>query len=134
MTGRQFGLRDPLRSVVLALAIGALIAGSCWADETQQVVAEIEAMLNRLETSNCEFNRNGTWYRADRAKRHLERKLRAAGNIGTAEEFVTRIASQSSETGRPYLVKCGGADPIESRIWLLAQLRDIRGEPPEAIP
>ena len=33
---------------------------------------EIDYLLTRLESSGCEFFRNGRWYEAARARKHLE--------------------------------------------------------------
>jgi hypothetical protein len=90
---------------------------------------EIAALLNRLETSGCQFNRNGTWYAATDARAHLQRKLDYLENRGlveSAEQFIDRGASTSSMTGRAYLVRCGSEQPVESQAWLKTQLRALR--------
>ncbi len=91
--------------------------------------AEIDALLSRLEASNCTFNRNGTWYSPAEASAHLLRKLKYLddkGAVQSAEQFIELAASRSSVTGQPYLVKCGSVAPIRSRAWLLAQLHVLR--------
>lgn len=91
--------------------------------------AEIDGLLSRLETSACEFNRNGTWHTAAEAKSHLLRKLKYLEDrsaVASAEQFIERAASGSSTTGQPYLVKCGNGAPVPSATWLLAQLQAIR--------
>ena len=108
--------------------IATFVTAICCAEQTASAAAEIDGLLNRLETSHCEFYRNGTWYQAEQARKHLQTKLRAAGKVETAEQFIDQIASRSSLTGRPYLVRCGESDPVESRLWLLAQLQSVRGE------
>jgi hypothetical protein len=92
------------------------------------VIDEIQSLLRRLESSNCRFNRNGVWYSAADARRHLERKLQSAGSLRNAEQFVERIASKSSTTGEPYLVSCDAVAPVRSRDWLLSELRELRAE------
>ncbi len=77
--------------------------------------AEITALLTRLETSGCDFNRNGVWYSATEAKAHLLRKLDADGSLQNSEQFIERIASKSSVSGRPYLVRCAMSAPTSSR-------------------
>lgn len=94
------------------------------------VRAEVDALLSALERSGCEFNRNGSWYAARDARTHLLRKLeylegRAA--VHTTEQFIELAASTSSSSGKPYLVRCGKAAPVESRAWLSAQLAVLRG-------
>ena len=126
------GLRGLTLSVVLALAIGTLVAGPCWADETQQrcrnrshvepfgnleLRVQSQRHLVPCRTSKAAPRKEATGRRGQNWKR---RRVCHADRFG------------SSQTGRPYLVKCGGDDPIESRVWLLEQLWNIRGEPSEA--
>jgi hypothetical protein len=90
---------------------------------------EIDTLLKRLEASGCQFNRNGSWYPGPEARAHLQRKLEYLedkGLVDSAEQFIERGATQSSMTGRAYLVKCAGQTPVASRTWLTAQLQAIR--------
>ena len=85
--------------------------------------------MDRLETSGCEFNRNGAWYTAAEAKTHLLRKLKYLednGAVQSAEQFIELGASTSSFTGQPYLVRCAKDAPVPSRSWLLTQLQALR--------
>jgi hypothetical protein len=91
--------------------------------------AEIDGLLSRLEASSCTFNRNGAWHPAPEARSHLLRKLEyleKRGAVQSAEEFIERAASSSSTTGQPYLVKCGSDAPVQSKAWLLSQLKLMR--------
>ncbi len=91
--------------------------------------AEVDALLSRLEASGCEFNRNGSWHTAAEARPHLLRKLaylEDRGAVQTAEQFIDLAASSSSMTGEPYLVRCGNGAPVQSRVWLSAQLAAMR--------
>ena len=91
--------------------------------------AEIDGLLSRLESSACEFNRNGTWHSAAEAKTHLLRKLKYLEDrdlVQDTEQFVERAAATSSITGQDYLVRCARGTPVSSRSWLLAQLRLLR--------
>lgn len=94
------------------------------------VRAEVDALLSALEKSGCEFNRNGSWYAAREARTHLLRKLEYLEGrtaVHTTEQFIELAASTSSSSGKPYLVRCGKAAPVESRAWLSAQLAVLRG-------
>lgn len=85
--------------------------------------------MNRLESSGCEVDRNGTWYPAADARSHLMTKLKYLedrGAVQTAEQFIERAASKSSVSGRPYLIRCGHVPPVESSVWLTAQLQAMR--------
>lgn len=92
---------------------------------------EINQLLNRLEQSNCQFNRNGNWYLASEAKTHLNKKLdylASHGEVGTTEEFIQLAASKSSMSGKPYYVQCPGTAQTESSLWLGTQLKQLRGQ------
>lgn len=115
----------------MLVVVLAGVWGAAFADPTPAPVrAEIDAMLNRLETSGCQFLRNGSWHDGARAKAHLLDKLAYIGKRGTvqsAEQFIELAASRSSLSGRPYQVRCGGQAPVESRRWLGDQLTALRG-------
>jgi hypothetical protein len=109
----------------------------CWAlpalalpDET--VRREIGYLLTRLETSGCEFFRNGDWYDAVRARKHIERKyvwLVKRDLVASTEQFIERAATQSSRSGEPYLVRCPGESAIPSAVWLHEELGEYRNGP-----
>lgn len=91
--------------------------------------AEVNALLNRLQSSGCEFNRNGSWYGGAEARGHLLKKLdylEGKDLVKTAEQFIERGASGSSMSGKPYLVRCAGEAPVESARWLTAELKQVR--------
>ncbi|RTL37444.1 MAG: hypothetical protein EKK53_20965 [Burkholderiales bacterium] len=91
--------------------------------------AEVDALLHRLQTSGCEFNRNGSWYSGTDAKAHLLKKLddvEGKDRVSTAEQFIERGATGSSMSGKPYLVRCAVKAPVESAPWLKAELQLVR--------
>src|SRR5271165_4453461 len=86
------------------------------------LVAEVEInhLLGLIEESGCEFFRNGTWYDATRAQAHLRAKydaLVANNQIKTAEDFIEKAASNSSISGRPYQIRCGGGAAMPTGQW-----------------
>ena len=93
------------------------------------VKAEIHALLVKIESGACQFNRNGTWYDAAAAKSHLLRKLdylEGKNAVQTTEQFIALGAASSSSSGKAYQVKCGAAPAVDSKSWLMAQLQTIR--------
>lgn len=118
-----------MRSVFIAFLLLAA-SGAALADPAPPAArAEINALLTKLQTSACEFNRNGSWYGADKARSHLETKLNYLEDhnaVQTAEQFIDLGASGSSMSGKPYLVRCGAAAPVESRVWLTNELKALR--------
>ena len=95
--------------------------------------AEIDALLKALQTSGCQFNRNGSWYSAVEAQAHLTKKLEyleGKNLVKSAEDFINLGASTSSSSGKPYLVRCGSAPAVESKVWLQSQLTALRPAKP----
>ena len=95
------------------------------------VIAKKESshLLEYLNSSTCEFNRNGSWYKADKAAAHLNRKyeyLIQIGRISSAEDFIERAATESSMSGKPYLVKCSNGSPVTSNSWFKEELAKYR--------
>ena len=90
---------------------------------------EINYLLGSIESSGCEFYRNGSWYDSKRAQAHLRGKyeiLAAADQISTAEDFIEKAATESSLSGRPYQVRCGGGEAVTSNQWLRDTLARYR--------
>jgi hypothetical protein len=116
-----------LRLVILPACLAAAAYAAATLPPTAQ--AEIDGLMSRLETSGCEVNRNGTWYPAAEARSHLLRKLRYLEDrdaVQSAEQFIELAASRSSLSGRAYLIRCEGNPPIETGVWLTAELRALR--------
>lgn len=109
----------------LALAV-LLFAGMCRAEGLPQAgKEEIAHLFSYLQTSGCQFNRNGSWHGAQEAADHLNAKyqyLLGKNMISSTEDFIASAATRSSMSGQPYLVKCGDAAPVESAGWFLAEL------------
>ena len=116
------------RARVLAGALA--VAGSAWAQApsaaTQQ---EIEQLFSALQQSNCEFQRNGSWYDSAKAAEHLRGKydyLLKKGWVATAEDFIARAGTESSISHKPYQVRCSGKQAEASASWLQAELKRYR--------
>jgi hypothetical protein len=117
------------RSVAGVLCALALALPACAADLTPAAHKEIAQLLDRIETSNCSFNRNGSWYGAQDARKHLQRKLDYMVErkmLGSAEEFIAHAGTASSMSGKPYLIRCGAGESTPSADWLRAELRRMR--------
>ena len=109
--------------LVLALAWPAQAAPESVAE------TEIQYLLEFVADSNCDFIRNGTSHESAEAADHLRLKYsRGKKYAGTAEQFIDRLASESSWTNKPYTVNCGGrTEPV--RDWLRRALADYRSTP-----
>jgi len=115
---------------LFTVALTSLVCNLAMAAPTAvPVKAEINLLLTNLQTSGCEFNRNGSWYSGAEAKDHLLRKLEyieGKNTVQSTEQFIELAASRSSSSGKPYQVKCGNEQPLESQAWLTKQLGIIR--------
>jgi hypothetical protein len=119
------------------LVLGALLIPGARATPPPNVVVEIDYLLQHIESSGCEFYRNGSWYDAAHAKAHLRMKynyLAARNQIGSAEEFIDNAASKSSLSGQAYKIRCEGADVVESNLWLRDALEHYRAAKQTAAP
>ncbi len=112
----------------LFMAAGGAVAGPPAPDGA----AEIESLLSIVGESGCQFYRNGIWYTGTDAQAHLDQKyryLRQSGAAGTAEEFITLVATKSSVSGEVYQIRCGSQPPVSSAQWLGAELKRLRAQP-----
>ena len=118
----------PLKTILATLAL-AMAPLSTPAAEVSDAEKEIVHLIAHLGASGCRFNRNGTWYTAERAVGHLKKKhdyLRKRNLVPDAEAFIERAAAASSMSGKPYLVKCGDAPAVPSAHWLGLELERYR--------
>ncbi len=126
-----------LRASILflsALAALALPVNASAAPLPAPARAEVDALLVQLQSSGCEFNRNGTWHNATDAKAHLLRKLdylEGKNLVQSAEQFIEQGASSSSMSGKSYEVRCGATPAVPSQRWLLERLKTIRATAPK---
>jgi hypothetical protein len=123
---RFLGLGRMLLGMLCACGLAA--AGSpASAEPDEAAQAEIAALLTAVGSSGCTFIRNDEPGTASAARAHLERKYRyARKKLESAEDFIERVASKSSMTGRPYLVECPGKPQQGTREWLFERLVEIR--------
>ncbi len=118
------------QALATACLLFSLTAGAQTASSgTSTTEREIHALFKALQQSGCEFARNGQWYSASEASAHLQRKysyLQKRALAPTAEDFIARAASQSSMSGKPYLVRCPGQPEVRSQPWFEGQLAKVR--------
>jgi hypothetical protein len=99
-------------------------AGTCSAADP---AAEINYLLNRVETSTLTFIRNGKEYAGKDAAKHMRRKRdHFKLKIQSAEDFIRLAGSKSELTGRPYLVRVSSAATVTCEAWMKAVLEEFR--------
>jgi hypothetical protein len=108
-------------SMFFFLLIGT---GAFAAELTEQ--QKITALLNAFDTPGVIFIRNGESHDGAWAKQHLQDKMKEAKpKITTAKDFITKIASHSSHTDKPYIIKLDTGKEVESGKWLDQKLSEI---------
>ena len=113
----------------LAIILFLLITLSAQAAEPAATKSEIAHLFTTLETSNCQFNRNGSWYSAKEASGHLGTKykyLQDKDLVPSAEKFIERAATESSLSGKAYQIKCADNVAQPSAPWFKAALEKYR--------
>lgn len=118
-----------LRAAFLAATLWAAAGYSAAGSLPAAAKAEVNTLLTRLQTSGCDFNRNGSWYTGAEAKAHLLKKLDyldGKNAVQTTEQFIELGASSSSASGKAYQVRCAGAAAVEAGPWLKGELKAVR--------
>lgn len=123
MKGRGFAMALVPVAMLLGLSANAALAAPSAATRV-----EIEQLMDRLSTSGCSFQRNGSWHDAVEARAHLQRKydyLLRKEQVGSTAQFIERAASRSSLSGRAYRVKCEGREQ-DAASWFKQRLQELR--------
>jgi hypothetical protein len=126
---RLTSLEAQLKSAIVSAFLFVICGAASAAATPPAVRLEIDALLGKLQTSGCQFNRNGSWYTGQEAKLHLLRKLEyfeGKGTIQSAEQYIDLAAAKSSSSGKAYQVQCAGQSAVASKVWLTQQLAAIR--------
>ena len=88
--------------------------------------AEIEHLLQYIDTSDCSFIRNGKSHDSTDAGAHIRKKYDyVKGRIKTTEDFIRYAATKSSMSGRPYQVICNN-EKMATAEWLTRELARFR--------
>lgn len=83
------------------------------------VEQDVEYLLSEISASNCEFIRNGSRYSADEAVEHMRMKYDyAKDDIETVDDFIKKVGSRSSFSGRTYMIECPSQNVTETGPWL----------------
>lgn len=122
----------PLFRLALPVALLLLLAASSpGGDLPAAEKQKIESLIKRVEgLKGAVFIRNGREYDAATAARFLRGKWQAnADEIKTARGFVEKVATASSTTGRPYLIRLKGGKDQKSGEYLLKELKKLESPP-----
>ena len=122
------------RIFISALAVLLLVfapAAFIQADEiTQAEKAKIEALIAQLEgLRDAKFIRNGSSYDGKTAAKFLRGKWHShEKEIKNAGDFITKAATGSSTSGKPYMIQLKSGE-VPSSDYLNAQLKKLGDSP-----
>jgi hypothetical protein len=127
---RHIGPRRFLLSLAIFFGAAATV-GHPSADTGGLPPAEagkIEALIAVVaRMRDAAFIRNDRIYDSAVAAEFLRRKWQAqASNVACVEDFIEKVASFSSSTGRPYLIRFGDGREISSSDFLHAELAKLQ--------
>lgn len=121
-----FFVAGVLRHGLALLPLQLLLLSAAFAAEESSMEEEIDYLIARVADSDCTFIRNGREHDAEAARDHLQMKReRGKRYYDTTEEFVLRIASQSSWSGKDYRIRCGEATST-AKEWFTERLTEYR--------
>ena len=110
--------------MIAAVLLICLLPPVVWADDT---VAEIDYLLSSIGSSKCTFIRNGKRYNSRDAEAHLRMKYRQGKRYASSSEnFISRLASASSISKKPYYMECDSKERVPSGDWLMQRLDEYR--------
>jgi hypothetical protein len=84
-----------------------LMVATAWAAPPPAELARIERLIQFVEAQKgAYFVRNGSDYSPQDAAKFLRSKFSKMGeHVSTAQQFIEQIASRSSTSGEPYLIR-----------------------------
>ncbi len=113
-------------SALFALSLLSTNALATLSAEQQQ---EITHLIDFIRSSPCSMERNGRRYQGTEAIKHiLNKQAYFKEKIDSAEQFIRYSATKSELSGRPYMAYCVGEPALESKVWLLRELKQYRKE------
>ena len=119
----MYGMQRILAFAALLLTLGAA-ADTLPAAERQK----IESLLAAVEKlPDAVFVRNGKSYPPRSAAKFLRAKWDdRADEVRSAEGFIAEVATRSSTTGKPYLVRYADGREVETAVFLRGELAKLR--------
>jgi|SoiMethySBSTD1v2_1073268.scaffolds.fasta_scaffold255987_2 tRNA C32,U32 (ribose-2'-O)-methylase TrmJ len=103
------------------------------AEKSMTEKEKIEALIKNLEKlKDATFIRNDRDYDAKTAARFLRGKWRAQEKeIKTAMDFIDKVASVSSTSDKPYVIRIKGAREVKCGEYLKDELKKLEKDKPE---
>jgi hypothetical protein len=124
------------RIISAALLLVVSMVGSLTLRAAEKPLTEtekIQALIKGLENlKDATFIRNDSDYNAKAAARFLRGKWQAhEKEIKTAADFIEKVASVSSTSGKPYVIRFKGARDVKCGEYLREELKKLEKNKPE---
>jgi len=88
---------------------------------------EIDHLLSYVESSGCQYERNGSMHTSQEAVEHIKKKYAYfSDDIHSTEDFIQYSATKSRLSGKYYKIHCPNNMPVKSQEWLLMELQAYR--------
>ena len=119
---------------MLALTAGLLCLSHVLLDAPtapQTEPQKIESLIAHIESlKDAKFVRNGVAYDAPTAGQFLRGKWKTQeSEVKTAKDFIDKVATKSSTTGQPYLIRLPDGKELPSAEYLTKELSRIDSKP-----
>jgi ABC-type sugar transport system substrate-binding protein len=118
------------RRTVLIAAAALLFAGAASAGVSPAEQARIDRLIEYIHThKDVTFVRNGKDYSCEDAAKFMRGKMKAMGeHVSTAQQFIEQIASKSSTSGQPYMVRFADGKTLPVAKFLGDELSRMDGK------
>jgi hypothetical protein len=120
--GRRVGALLAASALFLSATVVAFAEGLPAAEQRK-----IDALIAHIERlTDAHFIRNGRTYDARTAATFLHRKWESRRDlVKSAEDFLLHVASRSSSSGQPYLIRFPDGREVPCGDYLRAELRHL---------
>jgi hypothetical protein len=117
----------------ILLVVGVASSSLRAADKPLTEQGKIDALIKHLENlKGVTFIRNDSKYEAKTAARFLRGKWQAQEKeIKTAMDFIEKVASVSSTSGKPYVIRFKDAREVKCGEYLRTELKKLENHKPE---
>jgi len=126
---KQLHPRIRLCLMILFGAAAAALPLSATAEGLRiEEAGRIDALIAVVERmADAAFIRNGQAYDSAVAAEFLRRKWQVkVSSVASVEDFIEKVASFSSTTGQPYLIRFSGGREIPCSVFLRAELAKLQ--------
>ena len=117
--------------IILLMALVTSISHSKQLTESQK----IDWLIDQVKDSELVFLRNGNTHSAANAAKHLKFKIKTAKKMFwffgpekkfTVDDFINKIASKSSSTGKLYKIRLKNGLEVTTKNWLNKKLKELQ--------